>query len=256
MKRFYYAAAVIMTVFAMTSPVFGHHAMEYIEMESYRTARLGEFVLHIHFDYMVEDKNDSSLDHWEFTPGLSYGISDRLMLDVHTHFAKFGAGHVVSGEQYMFGEAGPPPFMEAMAMALQYRLTEGFFIDVAVSASVEIPFSRSKQLLGGRRGFEGMLILSKDFGRHSNVCANLKVGKDGDEGFEEWALGFRTPLSGGAHGLAAGVEVMGDFSGAPVSVLVGVYFPLGSENLVFKAGLQFTGGIGASRMNSTLMARY
>lgn len=256
MKHCIFTAAVFITLLVMVGPLFGHHAMEYIEMESYRTAKLGEFVLHIHFDYMVEDKNDSTLDHWEFTPGMSYGISDRLMLDVHTHFAKFGAGHVVDSEKHMFGEAGPPPFMEAVAMGLQYRLTDGFIVDVAVSASVEIPFSRSKQLIDGQSGYSGMLILSKDFALHSNVCANLKIGKDGDEGFAEWALGFRTPLSGGAHGLAAGVEVMGDFSGAPVSVLVGVYFPLGSENLVFKAGLQFTGGIGASRMNSTMMARY
>jgi hypothetical protein len=110
--------------------------------------------------------------------------------------------------------------------------------------------------LDGRRGFAGMLILSRDFGLHSNICANLKIGKDGDENYEEWAVGMRMPLSRNAHGPAAGIEVLGDFSGSPVSVLVGLYFPLGSENIVFKTGLQFTRGIGASRANSTLMYRY
>ncbi len=61
--------------------VFAHHAMEYIEVESYITAKQGERVFHLHYDYMVDDSDNPGLDHWEFTPGISYGIVDRLMRD-------------------------------------------------------------------------------------------------------------------------------------------------------------------------------
>jgi hypothetical protein len=96
--------------------------MEYVELESYSTARRGEFVFHLHYDYMVDDKDNPKLDHWEFTPGLSYGITDRLMIDFHTHFAKFGAEHVVEDKRNLYEPLGPSPFMEAGALSLQYRL--------------------------------------------------------------------------------------------------------------------------------------
>lgn len=49
-----WVTAGIMTV-ALTGTALAHHAMEYIEMESYTTARRGESVLHLHYDYMVDD---------------------------------------------------------------------------------------------------------------------------------------------------------------------------------------------------------
>ena len=106
-------------------------------MASYTTARQGEVVYHLHYDHMVDDADNPKLDHWELTPGFSYGILDRLMFDIHTHFAKFGAAHVVPDKQGDFGESGLSPFMEAVAASLQYRVTEGALVDAAVVGTLE-----------------------------------------------------------------------------------------------------------------------
>jgi hypothetical protein len=237
------------------SPILSaHHAMEYIEMESYSTAFKGEFVFHLHFDYMVDDQMNPSLDHWEFTPGLSYGITDRLMFDFHTHYAKFGKDHVADElNREIFSPNGPSPFMEAAAFSLQYRLTEGLPVNIALAIMYEVPFSRSKELLEGTRVFQGMLIVSHEFGLHSNMTVNLSAGSDGGESYYNWAFGIKTPLSGNSHGIAGGLEFLGDFEGG-MSVLAGVYFPLGSENIIFKTGLEFSSG--SSRANTTLMTRF
>ena len=112
--------AISMT--AGTAPA--HHALEYIEMDSYSTAPKGWSVFHLHYDYFVDDEDNPRLDHWEITPGFSYGITDRLMIDFHTHFAKFGADHIVEDRMAEFEPDGPSPFLEAFAFAAQYRLTE------------------------------------------------------------------------------------------------------------------------------------
>ena len=229
--------------------------MEYIKMESYRTALKGEFVFHLHYDYMVEDKSIPGLDHWEMTPGLSYGITDRLMLDIHTHFAKFGFEHILPDHKKSFTPLGPSPFMEAIAFSLQYRFIESSIIDIAFVGSYELPLSRSKLLLGGEQVFEGRLVLSKDFGAHNNICINLACGKDGHESYQEWALGFRTPLSQNPHGIAAGIEFLGDFDDN-LSVVTGIYIPLATASTVLKIGLQFSNGIGADNFNTTLMHRF
>ena len=87
----------------ISTTLFSHHAMEFIEMESYNTPFKGEFVFHLHFDYMVENNMNPNLDHWEFTPGISFGISDRLMFDAHTHFANFEKDHLIGSKADQFG---------------------------------------------------------------------------------------------------------------------------------------------------------
>ena len=140
-------------------------------------------------------------------------------------------------------------------MALQYRITEDAPIDVAVSATYEIPFSRSKDLLGGEKGYQGMLILSKNFFEHTTVCANLYSGKDGDESYEGWALGLRSPLTDDPHGISAGIELLGNFNG-DTSVLAGVYMPLSDNNIILKTGLEFGNSVDSMRLNTTLMIRF
>ena len=242
---------------------FAHHAMEYIEMESYTTASRGECVLHLHYDYMVDDKDNPDLDHWEFTPGISYGIIDRLMLDVHTHFAGFGIDHVVDEERENYEPNGPSPFMEAVAGSLQYRVIENWLVDIAVVGTIEVPFSRAEQLLGSEDNvYAGMLIIGKDLGEHSNVTLNLGHEEEGSETETTWALGVKTPISADPHGIAAGIEVMGDFEGDKWSVLPGVYAPLPDEGTILKAGLEFgeeetgTETVDTVRANLTLMYRF
>lgn len=235
--------------------LFPHHAMEYIETESYYTARMGEYVFHLHYDYFVEDQNNPFLDHYEWTPGLSYGLSNRLMLDVHTHFAKFGSDHVLPEKQYRFFPGGPSPFVEALAFSLQYRVTTSSPVQIAVSAFYETPFERSEDLLGGERAYGGILILSHSFSNHANITANLIWEKDGDAEGTAWALAAKIPLTGDAHGISAGVELLGDFDGE-FSVLGGFYMPLGSPNIIFKTGLQVGKKAESLRMNVSLMYRF
>lgn len=240
-----------------------HHAMEYIEMESYSTAKHGEKVFHLHYDTMVDDGDDPSLDHWEFTLGLSYGIADRLMADVHTHFASFESGHVVEDRRAEFEPNGPSPFMEAVAIAMQYRLTRGWPAELAVAGTWEIPFSRSEELLGSEdHVYVGTLIVSRELGEHGNLCANFNYEIEGDEDEWSWELGVKSPISADPHGIAAGLELMGDFDGNRWGVLPGVYAPIG-ETITLKSGI----GIGQEkdeenrwadtlRANVTLMYRF
>ena len=257
MKRTIVAACIGL----VAGSVFAHHAMEYIEMESYTTARKGECVLHLHYDYMVDDKDNPDLDHWEFTPGLSYGILDRLMLDVHTHFAKFGIDHIGDEERENYEPNGPSPFMEAAAASLQYRVVEDWLVDIAVVGTIEVPFSRAEKLLGSEDNvYAGMLIIGRDFGEHSNITLNLGYEEEGDENDTTWALGVKTPISADPHGIAAGVEVMGSFedTGDNWSILPGVYMPLGNQNITLKSGLEFgkADGADAMRANVTMMYRF
>ncbi len=90
----FYQLPILFLLLAGSGPLQAHHAMEFIELESYNTAPQGAFVFHLHYDYLVDDRDQPKLDHWELTPGLSYGITNRLMVDIHSHFAKFGNDHV------------------------------------------------------------------------------------------------------------------------------------------------------------------
>ncbi|MBL7076091.1 MAG: hypothetical protein ISS31_01340 [Kiritimatiellae bacterium] len=252
---------VALCVGMLTGSAVAHHAMEYIEMESYSTARRGESVLHLHYDYMVDDADNPDFDHWEFTPGVSYGVTDRLMLDIHTHFAGFGIDHVVEEQRATYEPNGPSPFMEAVAGSLQYRLVEDWLVDIAVAATLEVPFSRAETLLGSEDiVVAGMLIIGKDLGEHSNITLNLGYEEEGDEHETSWALGVKAPISADPHGIAAGVEIMGNFenAGDNWSILPGVYMPIGSPNITLKTGLEFgkADGADALRANVTMMYRF
>jgi opacity protein-like surface antigen len=247
MIRLVFAAAICI-IFAGSS--FAHHAMEYIDMESYSTTKKGEYIFHLHYDYMVDDKNDSDLDHWEFTPGLSYGITDKLMFDFHTHYSGFGLGHVDSTKY----TNGVGPFMEACAVNLQYRLNEEAPINVAVSVGYEIPYARARNLIDGKESVSGTLILSKEFGEHSNITANITHGNEWGEEIKSWSLGIKTPLSSDTNGIAGGVEYLADFDGG-WSILPGIYAPL-AENITFKTGIELGKKGESSRMNMTAMFRF
>jgi hypothetical protein len=232
-----------------------HHAMEFIETESATTLRAGEGLVHLHFDRYSEDKNDSSMDHWEWTPGLAFGLTDRLMADMHGHYAKFNNGLVRASRQAQYAPDGPPPFLEAAAITLQYRLTDTAPVAVAVAATVELPSSRARRLLESHSVYAGTLILSRGFAEHSNVTLNLTAGIEDGEGFYEFALGVRSPLGADPHGIAVGLELLGDveeFSDT-WSLLPGIYLPLIGPETVLKTGFEAGRGMERTRLNVTLM---
>jgi hypothetical protein len=238
-------------------PAAAHHALEYIETESYSTSRAGEWLFHLHYDLMSEDKDDPTQDHWELTPGLAYGITDRLMLDAHVHYAGFENGLIVEERQAEFEPHGPSPFVEAAAFTLQYRLTQGWPVNVAVAGTFELPMDRAEELLGSEEVYEGTLILAREFGTHGNVTLNLTAGWEGDEDYQEYALGVRNALTSDPHGVAAGVEILGDFDEFEDnwSVLPGIYFPLSEQTLV-KTGLEIGNSQDYTRANVTLMHKF
>lgn len=241
----------------LAAPALAHHALEFIEIESYSTARKGERLFHVHYDYMSEDKNDPRQDHWELTPGFAYGITDRLMFDVHGHYAKFKNGLVVEERQAEFEPDGPSPFFEAFAFTLKYRVTEGAPIDLAVAVAYEWPMDRAKDLLGSEEGYEGTLILTRSFGVHGNVTVNLTAGWEGDEDYQEWGIGVRESLTGEPHGTAGGIELLAsleDFENS-WSVLPGIYFPLNEQTLL-KTGFEIGNKADYTRANITLMHRF
>ncbi len=236
-----------------------HHALEYIEMESYFTPRRGGALFHVHYDYYVEDADNPDADHWEFTPGFSYGLTDCLMFDVHTHFAKFGREHVVEARREEYGESGPSPFLEAVAFSLQYRLPDQWPIQAGLAGKLEVPFRRARRLLGSEdHVFGGTLILNREFGSHGAVTLNVNYENEGGEEDWSWALGVRSPLSMDPHGIAGGVEISGDFEGNSWAVLPGVYLPI-REGTVFKTGLQLgrqraeEEWVGTLRLHTSLM---
>lgn len=240
----------------MTGAV-AHHALEFIELESYSTSRKGEWLFHLHYDYMSEDKDDPRQDHWELTPGLAYGITDRLMFDVHGHYAKFENGLVVEERQAEFEPNGPSPFFEAMAFTMQYRLTEGAPVDVAVSGTFELPMERAKDLLGSEEVYAAGLIFTRSFGVHGNITLNLGSEWEDGEDTQHWGIGIRESLTGQAHGTAAGIEVLGDFEDAEDSwsVLPGIYIPL-NEQTILKTGFEVGKDADYTRANITLMHRF
>jgi len=246
---------ILLILSASLSSLFAHHAMEFIQMESYNTAPQGGFVFHLHYDYLIDDPDQPNLDHWEFTPGLSYGVSDRLMLDAHGHFAKFGAGHLLPEQTAAFPTLGPSPFMEALALAVQYRVTKHSPLEVGLALTFEQPLPRSVDLIGGQQVLESSLIINHSFGEHRNILLNLNAGLDGDEVTTDWGLGLRTPLTPDAHGISAGVEILGNYAG-DITFLPGIYFPLGMQDIVFKTGLEFNPGSGVIRSNLTLLYQF
>lgn len=234
-----------------------HHALEFIELESYSTSRKGEWLYHLHYDYMSEDKNDPRQDHWELTPGLAYGITDHLMADVHGHYAKFENGLVLEERQAEFEPNGPSPFFEAVAFTLQYRVTEGAPVDVAVSGTFELPMERAKDLLGSEEVYEAGLIFTRPFGVHGNVTLNLASEWEGGEDAQHWGIGVRNSLTGQPHGTAAGLELLGSFEDVEDSwsILPGIYIPL-NEQTILKTGFEVGKGADYTRANITLMHRF
>lgn len=245
-------------ILLMSLPVRGHHAQEFIAIESYSTIDQGSRLFHLHYDYIAPDKNDALLDRWEITPGLSWGVTDRLLFDAHTHYAKFGIGHVVEEQRDAYAPDGPPPFFEAVSFTLHYRWLETRWLNVAVSAAVELPFSRAKRLLDAEEVYAGNLILEHTFGRHGSLTLNLMC--ELEDGEEEWSygLGIKNPISADPHGIAAGIEWLGEFDDFEDSwsIVPGLYFPLGTPDTIFKVGAEIGSNMDYTRARFSLLYNF
>jgi hypothetical protein len=243
---------------ACAGSVRAHHALEYIELESSTTTRKGEGVFHLLYDYMVDDEDEPRLDHWELTPGISYGLTDRVMVNAHTHFASFSNGHVVDERQPEFEPDGPSPFLEALAVSLQGRLFETPIANFGAVATVELPFDRAEELLGSEdEVYQGILILGRDFDGHRNITVNLGYEVEGSEDEFLWGIGAKTPLSANLHGISGSLECFGSFDHPDDNwmVLPGIGLPVGGNTLIVKTGIGIgeEDGAGALRAHVSML---
>ena len=212
-----------------TSTSFAHHAKEFLRTESYAQAPKGGLVFFSGFDYFKPSYDDSGLDEWEYTPTLLYGISDRLMLGVHTHLL-----HIQNESA----------FFEAFAFGLQYQITEpnAWLIDVGLNVEYEIPFQKSRDLIDGKQIVAGTLILSKELPGDINVTSNIHYAKEvkhGDDDELNISLAGKGYIVPSWDWMEAGLELLGTVEDNPSFVIVpGVYMSL-SEDVVFKTGASF-----------------
>lgn len=220
------------------SVAHAHGPSEFLSLDSYYQSNRGDKLFYTHYDYMVRDKNDPKSDRWEITPGISYTIIDNLTFDVHTHFAKFGVNHLVDERQEEFDPSGPSPFMEAAAFSLNYALPKNEYLDIAFTATYELPFERAEELLGSESVVAGTLILGKYFATHSNFTVNINVEVEDGESEFSWGAGVKTPLTQDPHGIAVGLEVFDSFDGGDFSILPAAFVPVGSGNSFFKFGIE------------------
>jgi len=221
----------IAIIFVLSTNLHSHHALEYIDVESYSIAQKNQAVFYLRHDYYVEDKRNAELDHWEITPGVSYGFFKYLMGDIHIHLSKFGTGFIKDGEEVS-------PFFEAFATSLITQITKykSLPIDIAMSFIYEYPFKRARELIGGKQAFEVRLILSRDFLEHSNITLNLYYSiEEGIEHSYGWMFGTKHPLTSDMHGISGGLELNGDFNGKEIAFLPGIYIPI-SQNSRLKVG--------------------
>ncbi len=235
---------------------FGHHAMEYIELESAHIPDPGARLLHIHYDYMVEDDANPNLDHWEYTPGAAFGIGWNTMIDVHFHWAKFGADHLTEGAG-ITSPQGPSPFIEAAAFTVQNLLIDHPALQIGWSATWEVPSDKSRDLLDGKEVFSSTLILSKTFFEHQNLTLNASYELENGEECTILAVGGKMPFTQMSHGISGGLEISGDTDDFAESViyLPGVYFPLSSSTII-KTGLGFNADFDFHRMSLSLMYNF
>lgn len=251
------SAAVIAAGALYLPQASAHHALEYIDVSSYSIAEQGQFLFYALYDNMVDDPDAPEMNHWEFTPGFSYGITDWLMLDMHMHYAKFGAGHLSEEAKGRVSlpalEVGPSPFLEAGTIALQAALPSFGWLNVGFEAAVEFPFKGAKRYLGAEDNvYEFGIILDHEFGEHQRITANIVHWEEGDEDGDEWRLGIRTPLTPNADGIAGGLELQGSFDESMWTFMPGIYAPL-ARNIIAKTGIEITKDFEAQRFHVSAM---
>lgn len=261
-----FAAAMFMAGAVYLPQAGAHHALEYIDTSSYTITERGQAITYLMYDHQSGDQNNPGLERWEFTPGISYGVTDWLMVDAHTHYAKFGRVYLdddyvddlPDGVRERVDINGAAPMLEAAALGAQVAIPRfNDFVDVGLAVGVEIPFSQAKKALGADKlGYEFELILHREIAEHVMVTANIiNVMEDEGDGYEhtqEWRLGFRMPISPNPDGIAAGLELEGSFEESAYNIMPGIYAPI-TNNAIAKMGLQVNKDFEAARFHASLM---
>jgi len=234
MRKRLFLMKVAVFIFLCPAMAFGHHAREYVEVESYETISKGDFTTLLNWDYF-SPHSDSSDSHWEITPTLLYGITDRLMADIHTHISKFH---------------GQSLFVEAIAGGLQYKLTEQwpFGLDIGCLVEYEYPTDRSRHTadkedeLDGVDVLMGTLIVSREWPHDINTVLNLSYEKEmkyGHDSTTSYGFGIKTHLIPSIETLEMGVEFVGTLgANKECRIIPGAYMNVGKLGIL-KIGTGF-----------------
>lgn len=227
----------IIIVIMMGSLMFAHHAKEYMILEAYTTPKKGQFYYFTSFNFYKEKKGTDEFNHYEITPILTYGITDRLMGNFHFHISQFNP----NAENALLK---PKIFLEAYTVGLQYRLTESGekFFDFAYSIDFEYPSSDSRKWIDGEDLLTNTLIISKELPNDMNITFNLSYEQEiflGGEGSLGWGAGFKIPPSSKISFMEVGMEVTGKFKKSPeIHIVPGIYINP-KENMIIKIGPGF-----------------
>lgn len=202
-----------------------HHAKEYFNTESYAVSPQGGLILFNGFDYY---QSAPGTYHWEYTPTLIYGLTNRLMLGFHSHY-------------YQNNNLSKPIF-EAGAFALQYQLTkpDEQFLDIALITEYEFPYKKSVEQLDGTHLWINTLVLSKELPGDINTTANIKYEQELNE---SKANQFQFNLAGKGHPipkfdwLEGGVELWGTTGSNPELYTTAGFFAQVSPKILIKSGI-------------------
>lgn len=262
------AAAVLAAGIFYLPQAGAHHALEYIDTTSYTLAQKGQGIAYLIYDHTTQDPNDPGSNKWEFTPGISYGVTDWFMFDAHMHYAQFGFNeldpdYVASLDpevQDRMRNEGSAPMLEAAALNFQFALPK--FTDlfnVGFATTIEIPFNQAKKVLGAEGlGYEFELILQRELWEHAMITANILSALEEEDGSLEdagqaWRLAFRMPISPNSEGIAAGIEFEGSFQESAWTVMPGIYAPI-TSSAIAKMGFQIHGKeFEAARFHASMM---
>jgi len=207
------AVLIALAVLARPLPAHAHHGKGFLLVESDEMPHERQLFFFssqdlIHFDGQNE---------LELSPALLYGLTERLAIETHAHFAK---------------EPGESLRYESIAPALRVN-----FNSPMSDAPLKLGLSAEYEIARGDEAdrFETRLIgayRTTDVNLTANLIAEKARGED-----EEWEWGYAAGLRPyPERRLGVGIEALGTLNGpSSHELLAGVYFT--GDRLTLKAGV-------------------
>ena len=212
--------ASVLVVAATPRPALAHHGKGFLIVESDELPHARQVFLFTDFGLAHHEEEDEI----ELSPGLLFGLSDRVAFELHTHFAKH------EGESLGY---------EAVAPALKLGLTPPESEEpLKLSFSAEYEFGSDDH----PNVFEGRVIAA--YRTHDvNLTFNL-IGEKSNEEESELEWGYDAGLRPWPEReLGVGLEARGALSGPSAhELLAGVYFTGDRFTLKLGAGKGFGEG--------------
>ena len=202
MKR----ALAVISLYALVVNVYAHHGKNYLVTGSFEIPRPGSW----HALFAADFRNRFGAQFYEIEPGVLYGITDRLAVELHTHHAsddgafraeavslesRFGLfGHFSEGDEQIERERG------RTGMALLFEFEKGL--------GDQSDRYEARAILGAERGdytFAGNLIWQQAFdenrshekryafGVKRTFSTSLGIGAELDGSFQDLSAARFTP---------------------------------------------------------------